>query len=458
MKKFLLLPLLISSIVISSIFSATPVHAAVIAPSQCNLAKNQSFACLGEAVNKNILGDAYRTLENSSRSTADLTMGLLITFDVLLGSGNSSTANTTGSAYNFPPNPFVEGGGALGALNQGIAAVYTYPPNRFADKDLFFREALANNILNPAPAHAASFGFGTDLLNTMSFLPLWKLFRNIAYLGLAAALAIFGLMVMFRAKADPRTTVTFQMALPRVAVALVLIYFSLPLAGLAMDVAEVGSQVIFGFFCPLGGTCPMPAPGSGVTNWPLKADFGEMFNKFVMGQGTLNVTFGIGNEPFPGFNKLLELLIRFFAFSVLLKVFWTLISRYVAFLVQALIAPLQILMGVFPGQEGGGTRWYRQLLANTLTFPGVFLVINIANVFANASIPLPWIINPTTSGITKPSEISALLAIGVLSLAPKVPALLEEMFDVVPGAHSSRAGSDPGSMLKGLPVFGKMMG
>lgn len=419
----------------------SPAHAATApAPSQCDPARNMTFACLGEAVNAAILGDANRTKENLARNTADLTIALLASVSTLIsGTGD----NPSPTSYNWPPNPFIEGGGALGLLSSGVNSIYKNPPTQMIDKTAFFREALSNNILNPKPAYAQ--GFGTDLLKGLGFIKLWTLFRNIAYLGVAAALGIFGLMVMFRAKSDPRTTITFQMALPRVAAALVLIYFSLPIAGLLMDIGEVGSAIIKGIFCP---GCTIDRPFA-------FADLGKMLSDFTFAGGKLNVT--IDDK----INWLVEALLSMFALSVVLKLFWTLLSRYVTLVMQAILGPLSMVLGVIPGRDDAAGRWVKEMLVNALTFPGMLFLINIAYVVLDnsARIPLPTIVVDPASG-TNPQQINiaGMMALGILSMAPKIPAMLEEMFDVVPGAHTSRAGADPGSMMKGIPIVGKMMG
>ncbi len=442
MKKIVVLPLLISSLVISSILSAVPVRAAAVAPSQCNPNANppQTFACLGEAVNADVLGDAYRTTENVARSAGgDALTALMVGLNVMV-SGSSKLYPQ--SAFNWPQNPYIEGGGALGTLARAVDSVYTNPPNHLVNKNEFFREALANNILNPQPAYAQ--GYGTDLLKSLTFLSLWKLFRNISYLALAAVLAIFGLMVMFRAKADPRTTVTFQMALPRVAVALVLIYFSLPIAGVLMDSGEVASTVIKGMFCP----------GCTINHVTVLANFGQIWKDFSF-LGNLDIHIDDKIDPF------IKILLSIFALTVVLKLFWTLISRYVTLVLQAILGPVHFVMGVLPGRDDAAGRWVKEMLVNVLTFPGILFLINIAYVIKDsaAATSLPTIlVQPGATDPAKAVNLSGLMALGILSLAPKIPALLEEMFDVVPGAHSSRAGADPGSMLKGVPVVGKMMG
>ncbi|MEK7611551.1 MAG: hypothetical protein AAB486_04245 [Patescibacteria group bacterium] len=430
-----------------SLLSVYPVHAVATpgpstpAPSQCDSSNGMTFACLGEAVNSAILGDANRTKENLARNTADLTIALLASVSTLISGTDSNPTPNTG--YNWPPNPFIEGGGALGLLASGVNSIYKNPPTQMIDKTAFFREALSNNILNPKPAYAQ--GFGTDLLKGLGFIKLWTLFRNIAYLGVAAALGIFGLMVMFRAKADPRTTITFQMALPRVAMALVLIYFSLPIAGLLMDIGEVGSAIIKGIFCP----------GCTIDRTIAFADLGKMLSDFTFVGGKLQVK--IDDK----INWLIETLLSLFALSVVLKLFWTLLSRYVTLIMQAILGPLHMVIGIIPGRDDAAGRWIKEMLVNVLTFPGMLFLINIAYVVLDnsARIPLPTIvIDPAGGANPQQINISGMMALGILSMAPKIPAMLEEMFDVVPGAHTSRAGADPGSMMKGIPLVGKMMG
>lgn len=450
--------LALSLYLLLSLWLAAPAAATVVAPSQCDPARGLTFACLGEALNYMVLGPGKETSENMQRFNGDLTISLLNSVNVLLAGTGYTSAGPTISGGNpslaRPYNPYIEGGGAIGTLALAIGTVYTHPPGRLVDKKEFLQQTLANNLLNPQPALAQ--GPGLDLLRVHTgMIGLWYLMRNIAYLALAATLGIFGLMVMFRAKADPRTVVTFQMALPRIAVALVLIYFSLPIAGLLYDVAEVGMRVVQGFFCKTG-SCPLPAPLGHTGDWPIFADFGQMWNNFVSPLGGLKFQVNTGTPIDP----LINLLILFFAFSVVLRIFWTLISRYTVFILQALFGPVFFLLGTLPGQEESPMRWVKGLLVSALTFPGVYLVINLAN-FIRVATTIPFPLGTTggfTGGAVSAQDLSGLLAIGVLSIAPKIPAMLEEMFDIVPGAHAARAGAEPSGLLRGIPVIGHMMG
>ena len=62
-----------------------------------------------------------------------------------------------------------------------------------------------------------------------------KAFRNFAYVLITLLFIIMGLMIMFRVKIDPRTVVSFQSALPKIIMALILVTFSYAIVGLLID-------------------------------------------------------------------------------------------------------------------------------------------------------------------------------------------------------------------------------
>lgn len=80
----------------------------------------------------------------------------------------------------------------------------------------------------------AAQGIGFASINM--FAPIWKGFRNSAYLVLVIILIAIGFMIMFRMKLNPQTVISVENALPKIVLTLVLITFSFAIVGFLIDI------------------------------------------------------------------------------------------------------------------------------------------------------------------------------------------------------------------------------
>ena len=161
------------------------------------------------------------------------------------------------------------------------------------------------------------------------------------------------------------------------------------------------------------------------------------------------IAFGFGAQ-YSVIELFLQLIVRVITFAVSLMIFWTLITRYASLLISVVFAPFAFLWGALPGQGDTTSNWFKSFVVNALTFPGIYLVINVANwIRRTAIISLP----PTWAGTT--SDISGLVALGVLLTATKIPAILEDALEVSPSAGVSKAGLQTGKVLKQVPIVGR---
>src|SRR5258706_1545212 len=86
-------------------------------------------------------------------------------------------------------------------------------------------------------AYAAGPGYGFTSLSPI--LPVWKAFRNIAYLLFAFGFVLYGIMIMFRIRIDAKTAATVQLAIPKLIITLLIITFSYAIVGFLVDVSTV---------------------------------------------------------------------------------------------------------------------------------------------------------------------------------------------------------------------------
>lgn len=444
------------------------------------------FEALGQAVNTRILGAAQKAAENlAAHAGGYLLTSLLTGMDTMIGGtvecrvGNDCQEAYAGSkpycvqgvcsdTPNAQPhigadyNPYLYGG-AIGAIGDTIAVTYTIPPSEFIRTGDFFRRTLANNILNRQPAYADVIGWqkGTADLATSGIGALWYLFRNLAYVFMVIILLAFGLMVLLGYKADPRTVVTAQMAIPRITIALVLITFSYPLAGFMMDIGNVASHLVWNTFTTLAVTprwaidaCENPFTHPTTSSaFPISMGFGCVFRHFILSRLMINI--GIG-PVFGVVEGLIGFILRIFVLWISLKLLWVLISRYASIFIYTIIAPFAFLWGALPGQEDTTSKWFRSMIVNVLVFPAVLIVVNIAEYVrliaysGSISFPLP-------PGFYNRGDIGGLVAIGILAMAPKVAAILEDALAVTTAPGVAKAGIEPRSVLKAIPIIGGLV-
>lgn len=246
------------------------------------------------------------------------------------------------------------------------------------------------------PEVQAQTGFGFSALDPI--LPLWRAARNAAYALVVIVTLAMAFMIMFRVKISPQTVISIQSALPKIAVAIILITFSYAIAGLLVDI----------MYLVIGFLSIVIASGINIMGWQpfqpvggINGVFGFMTQGFL-GAGAFGivvlymflftvvafVTFmganGLGGAltiVTPVLGAILALLVVVIVFIMLifinLKILWMLLKTFANTLLLVLVAPFQILLGaISPG--GGFSTWMRSYLANLAVFPttGVLFVLS----------------------------------------------------------------------------------
>lgn len=122
------------------------------------------------------------------------------------------------------------GGGLVGLMSNAITMLYT-PPIHTGD---YFRN-LASGFGIVKQAHAETSN-GTGFQGLIPLLPIWTAMRNIVYLLFVLVFVVIGIAIMLRLKIDPRTVMTVQNQIPKIIVGLLLVTFSLAIAGFLIDI------------------------------------------------------------------------------------------------------------------------------------------------------------------------------------------------------------------------------
>lgn len=120
----------------------------------------------------------------------------------------------------------------VGSLTNLIVLPYINPP---ASGVYWVYEKFQNAGFIPK-AYAAQ-GIGLASLQPLS--KIWVALRDLAYMVLVLVMITIGFMIMFRMKLNPQTVITIENSLPKIVVALILITFSLPIAGFLIDLMYV---------------------------------------------------------------------------------------------------------------------------------------------------------------------------------------------------------------------------
>lgn len=114
----------------------------------------------------------------------------------------------------------------------GVSNILAFP---FTNKPASGIEYVAGGLGEAGfiPDTFAAEGIGYAALKPL--IPLWKVFRDIAYLVLAVVMVVIGFMIMFRMQLDSQTVISVTNALPKIVISLILITFSFAIAGFVID-------------------------------------------------------------------------------------------------------------------------------------------------------------------------------------------------------------------------------
>jgi hypothetical protein len=336
---------------------------------------------------------------------------------------------------------------ALGNIAMGIDTMYTYPP---ADIAYWIRDTGTTLGFIPRQAYAQQAGIGFRGLEPL--LPVWKAFRNIAYLLLAVAMIVVGFLVMMRKQIDPKTVVTVQNSLPRIVIALILITFSYALVGLMIDlmylVMAFLSVVVQG---AMPGGNPLNINYANPGWWDLTSSvfhpainlnpLANLSQSSNIGQFAKNL---IGGALFniSGVGFLFQFIVLLAFLFAYVRIILLLLNCYIQILLAVLTGPLQILMDVFPGANGF-TTWLKNIFSNLAVFPVTAFMLMLGNAMAQqlntntsvlwtapflpqtvGSLQLPLLGDVTISGMGGLAEM--LISLGIVLAIPSIANGLKE--------------------------------
>lgn len=304
---------------------------------------------------------------------------------------------STSEAAGVTPGDLGSDAGAITILGRGMAFLYEKPPASLGD---YVADLIQNNNL-VRPAYAQGVGFQS----LSNILPIWKTFRDIAYLLLTLIFFFIGFFIIFRQKLDGHTVANISNAIPNVIIALILITFSYAIAGFMIDLMYL---VIY-FLIWIAGQV-IKDPISVYT--PISGNYSVRLETIALNQNLfssgLNLVFGTGsNDPnsagigsaatavgaivysmfdptstasiLAGLVGTVAQVIAFAVFAIALffavmRTFLSLIQSYISFIIAVIFSPLQLLMGAISGRSTF-VNWIKTLIASLVPFPMVIGLI-----------------------------------------------------------------------------------
>jgi hypothetical protein len=157
-----------------------------------------------------------------------------------------------------------------------------------------------------------------------------------------------------------------------------------------------------------------------------------------------------------GGGLLMMLILTIIILYILFKLFFELIKAYIGIVMGVIFGPLQIMLGVLPGQKGFGG-WLVGLLANILVFPAVAMVLLIGRVLIHRGTSGGTFWTPPmmlSSGGAFSVILPAIFGLGILLLVHKVPEMVHAVFQIKPAPYGAAIGEAIGApgRVVGYPV------
>jgi hypothetical protein len=323
--------------------------------------------------------------------------------------------------------------GAIGTISNLISLVISHPPAAATQYFAYMGEKAG--FVSSAYAQGFVFPYLEPILK------IWVVFRNLAYLVFVLVFVIVGLMIMFRVKIDPQTTISLEQALPKLIISIILVTFSFAIAGFLIELMYLLMILAITFFVS-------QFPGLTITSQEIidNALAGDKiwFLRQVLGPEGIagGVAEGLGWTTTLVFGKpegdytvatfvtpILYLVILIIFLVALLKIFFLLINAYIDILKLIIFSPFQIMFEALPIGEFkmGFSQWIRSLIANLLIFPAIVLLFVLAKIIVESYQPNQqgWVA-PLISAGTGILAIKAILGYGIIISMPKVGNMLKK--------------------------------
>lgn len=198
---------------------------------------------------------------------------------------------------------------------------------------------------------------------------VWRLVRDISLGLMSLILLVLGIMIMTRKKINPQAVVTVQNTLPRIAISIILIFFSYVIGAFLVK-----------FTFPLITLMPSIVfrlvDFSQLNFAPTVTAYAAMS---LVGWGILAVT-GLVTGGM-GFGMAMLFLVIILLLALILVVLIAVIKSliiYVKLLTYIVISPLYFAIGVIPGKEDMIKDWFKEMLSGVLSIAAMSFMISFS--------------------------------------------------------------------------------
>lgn len=312
---------------------------------------------------------------------------------------------------------------------------------------------------------------GTDFLSP--FIDFWQASRNMAYVFFIIIFTVLGFMIMFRSKLNPQTSVTIQLALPKIVISLILVTFSYAISGLIVDIAFLGNGLVNQYLrsastsglikasqVDLLGFITGEGAWSGVNILSFMGNFLDNLQLAAEGVGTSNADLTV----------IFNVILAFTLLGTMIKIFFAIFTKYVTIILSSIFSPFVFLFGAIPGKTDPTAGYLRSMISAALTFPATYLLFILSSHIVNVSSTLNLRNMPPLNTITQDAGgaatntalgsfnggLALFVALGVLMIIPSIPQAIDKALGTGPGVGAGAA--DFGGALRKIPLIGGLLG
>lgn len=434
--------------------------------SLCTDVANRSFQCSScffcdPILNKSGLENFQKILKENDNNTTTSMESYYAGTEVVSKNPNGGTGGAVGSlagslativfgciGSDCPENPAAAG--LLQNSSKMISFLYENPP---ASTGEYFAD-IGKNFGFTKTAYAQGFGFN----QLSNILPLWKAMRNVSYIFFVVAFLYVGIAIMFRIKIDPKTVVSIQNAIPKMVIALILITFSYAIVGLMVDFMYLIIYLAIAAFNGVPGVnlahdqefystvSFFDAVGlffKAGFDAPIKLFSGSLHGNVASSLSAVGwVKLIVGSAVGGVVGVVVSLIFGIIGFFLILKLFFSLLQNYIMIILSLIFAPIKIMLGVFPGGQGGFGPWFMDIVSNLLVFPAVAIALFIGQLLIGQQ-GTQW--TPPVLSVSGGS-LTAFLGLGMLLFVTKIPEMVRAAFKFKPSGYGSAIGESLGPL------------
>ena len=155
-----------------------------------------------------------------------------------------------------------------------------------------------------------------------------------------------------------------------------------------------------------------------------------------------------------------SLILIIISFYAAIRVFITLLTTYLKLFLNVILGPLQILLGAVPGNAHMMTNWLKSVIANTLVFVGMYVVINAFTLIAQVVDPERFNFFGN-SGTLWPDILISLESIIVIAgylFAANLPKIINGALGVEANRSMMETSQNVKDSFKKIPLVGGIFG